>query len=94
MQKIDMETLIPYDLDRGLMIWQHAKCCHPTKLLIQPCPKLYQTFNQHVISQTYCLNHQIAQISPMNKSSHEKSTKNTKYLYEDENDIIRCESVD
>ena len=107
MQKVDMETLIPYDLDRGLMIftilsevsigmkiWQHAKCCHPTKLLIQTCPKLYHSFNQHVISQTYCLNHQIAQIALMNKSSHEKSTKNTKYLYEDENDIIRCESVD
>ena len=34
------------------------------------------------------------QIALMNKSSHEKSTKNTKYLYEDENHIIRCESVD
>ena len=30
----------------------------------------------------------------MNKSSHEKSTKNTKPLYEDENDIIGCESGD
>ena len=64
------------------------------KVVNTTCPKLYQTFNQHVISQTYCLNHQIAQIAPMNKSSHEKSTKNTKYLYEDDNYIIRCESVD